>query len=129
MYNEKIISIFQHLKNSGEIRSCSGIGKVGDAAQGDVIKVFLKIEDNIIEQAKAKVFGSVATIVCVDVAMGLIKGKSVEQALELSAQDITEIVGTLPASKKQSVMLAQEAVEDAIRDYRKRQLRATIKAD
>ena len=129
MYNEKVISIFQHPKHAGEIRSCSGIGKVGEAEQGDVVKVYLKIEDNVIVQAKAKTFGSVAAIVCVDVAMGLISGKTIEQALEITNQDILDQVGSLPASKKHSAILAQEAVEDAIRDYRKRQLRATAKAE
>ncbi len=128
MYNEKVISIFQHPKYVGEIRSCSGIGKV-ESEQGDVVKVFLKIEDNIIVQAKAKTFGCVAAIACVDVAMGLVSGKSIEQALEITEHDITEKTGSLPASKKYCVILSQEAVADAVKDYRKRQLRAAAKTE
>lgn len=127
MYNEKVISIFQHPKYVGEIRSASGIGKVGDPNLEDVIKVYLKVEDNIVTQAKAKTFGCVAAIVCADVAMGLIKGKSIEQALEVSNQDIVDQVGGLPSHKLHCAKLAQEAIAEAVKDYRKKQLRAAIK--
>lgn len=127
MYNEKIINIFQHPKYVGEIRSASGIGKAVDNELGDTAKVYLKVEDNIIIQAKAKTFGGVASIVCVDVAMGLIRNKTIEQALEITTQDIINQIGELPANKQYCAMLAQDAVEDAVRDFRKRQLKAALK--
>ena len=127
MYNEKVISIFQHPKNIGEIRSASGIGKVGDVEVGEVVKVYLKVEDNIIIQAKAKAFGGVATIVCADIAMGLIKNKSIEQALEITNQDIINQVGELPTTKQNCAILVQDAIADAVKDNRKRQLRASLK--
>ncbi len=130
MYNEKVMKIFQHPKNTGEIRGASGIGTVGNAACGDIMKIFIKVDENeVIVDAKVKTFGCAAAIVSSDVAIDLIKGKTVDEALKVTNQDVLDVLGEMPAHKIHCSILAQEAIEEAVKDYRKKQLKLQEKAN
>ncbi|KAI4453912.1 iron-sulfur cluster assembly enzyme nifu [Holotrichia oblita] len=107
------------------IKSASGTGKVGNATCGDIMKVYLKIDENeVITQAKVKTFGCAAAIVSSDVAMDLVKGKTVEEALKVTNKDVLDVIGQVPANKIHCSILAQEAIAEAIKDYRKQQAKA-----
>ena len=128
MYSEKVMKLFEHPKNTGEIRGASGIGTVGNAACGDIMKIYLKIDENeVITDAKFKTFGCAAAIVSSDVAIDLIKGKSVDEALKVTNQDVLNVLGEMPSNKIHCSVLAQEAIEEAVKDYRKRQLKLQAK--
>ena len=122
MYNPKVMEIFKNPKNVGSLKGANGIGKVGNAACGDVMKIYLKINDNgIIEDAKFKTFGCAAAIVSTSVATELIKGKTIDEALQVTNKQILDILGGLPTQKIHCSVLAEEAIESAIEDYRKKQ--------
>ena len=124
MYNEKVIKRFSHPKNTGEIRGASGVGTVGNAACGDIMKIFIKVnEEEVITDAKVKTFGCAAAIASSDVAVDLIKGKSIDEALQVTNQDVLDVLGELPAQKIHCSILAQEAIDAAVKDYRKKQLK------
>lgn len=130
MYNEKVMKIFQHPKNTGEIRGASGIGTVGNAACGDIMKIYIKVDENeVIVDAKVKTFGCAAAIVSSDVAIDLIKGKTVDETLKVTNQDVLDVLGEMPAHKIHCSILAQEAIEEAVKDYRKKQLKLQEKAN
>lgn len=121
MYNAKVLEIFKNPKNVGTLKGANGVGKVGNAACGDIMKIYLKIsEDGIIEDAKFKTFGCAAAITTTSVATELIKGKTIEQALEVKNSQIVEILGGLPAQKIHCSILAEEAIKAAVEDYYKR---------
>ena len=128
MYSEKVMKLFEHPKNTGEIRGASGIGTVGNAVCGDIMKIYLKIDENeVITDAKFKTFGCAAAIVSSDVAIDLIKGKTVDEALKVTNQDVLNVLGEMPSNKIHCSVLAQEAIEEAVKDYRKRQLKLQAK--
>ena len=121
MYNAKVLEIFKNPKNVGSLKGANGIGKVGNASCGDIMKIYLKIsDDGIIEDAKFKTFGCAAAITTTSVATELIKGKTIEQALEVKNSQIVEILGGLPAQKIHCSILAEEAIKAAVEDYYKR---------
>lgn len=129
MYNDKVISVFQHPKHTGEIKNHNAVGLVDNDSCGDIMKVFLKINDkDIIEDASFKTFGCAAAIASSSVAMDKIIGKSVNDALALDSQEIIDELGGLPTQKIHCSMLAKEAIAAAIDDYRKRQKRLAKKA-
>lgn len=120
MYNDKVIETFKNPKNVGEIENYDGIGTVGNASCGDIMQITLKIENNIIIDAKFKTFGCAAAIASSSTATEMIKGMTLEQALDLKNEDvITELEG-LPPQKIHCSVLAEEAIKAAIEDYRKR---------
>ena len=122
MYNEKVLDLFKNPKNVGAMPNANAVGKVGNAACGDIMQIFLKInEDDIIEDASFQTFGCAAAIVSSSVACDLIRGKSVEEALKIENQEIIDILGGLPNHKVHCSVLAKEAIEDAITNYRKKQ--------
>lgn len=128
MYSEKVMKLFEHPKNTGEIRGASGIGTVGNAACGDIMKIYLKVDENeVITDAKFKTFGCAAAIVSSDVAIDLIKGKTVDEALKVTNQDVLNVLGEMPSNKIHCSVLAQEAIAEAVKDYRKRQLKLQAK--
>ena len=119
MYNEKVIDLFQHPKNVGAIKDANGVGMVGNQVCGDIMKLYLKINDNeIIDDASFETFGCTAAIVSSSVATGLIKGKTIDEALKLENQEIIDILGGLPPQKIHCSVLAKEAIEKAIEDYK-----------
>ncbi len=121
MYNEKVVEIFTNPKNVGELKDANAIGQVGNPACGDIMKLYLKINDKgIIEDAKFQTFGCAAAIVSSSVATEMIKGKTVEEALKLENQEILDYLGGLPAHKIHCSVLAKEAIEDAIDNYNKK---------
>lgn len=130
MYNEKVMEIFKNPKNMGEVKGANAVGQVGNMACGDIMKIFLKInEKEVIEDASFKTFGCVAAIVSSSVACELIKGKTVEEALNFDNNEVIKEVGELPVHKFHCSILAKEAIEDAIKNYRKKQEKAKIKAE
>ena len=129
MYTQKVIDIFKNPKNAGGLRGANGIGKVGNSACGDIMKVYLKInEDGIIEDAKFKTFGCAAAIASTSVACDMIKGMTIEEALEVKNSQVIETLGGLPAQKIHCSILAEEAIHAAIEDYYKKKEKAEAAA-
>ena len=121
MYNAKVLEIFKNPKNVGNLKGANGIGTVGNASCGDIMKMYLKInEKGIIEDAKFKTFGCAAAITTTSVATELIKGKTIEEALKVKNSEIIEILGGLPTQKIHCSVLAEEAIKAAIDNYYKR---------
>ncbi len=120
MYNEKVLELFKNPKNVGAMPDANAVGKVGNEACGDIMQIFLKInDDGVIEDATFKTFGCAAAIVSSSVACDIIKGKTIEEALKIENQEIIDILGGLPNHKIHCSVLAKEAIEDAIENYRK----------
>lgn len=117
MYNERVIKEFSAPHNVGELPDANGMGKVGNATCGDIMQVFLKIENNVIVDVSFKTFGCAAAIATSSVATQLIKGKTVEEALKVTNARVVEELGGLPAQKMHCSVLAEEAIKAAIEDY------------
>ena len=120
MYSEKVMEHFSNPRNVGEIIGADGVGEVGNAKCGDIMKIFLKIEDNIISDIKFKTFGCGAAIATSSVATEMLRGKSVQDALALTNRDVIAQLDGLPAAKMHCSVLAEEAVKSAIADYYRR---------
>lgn len=119
MYSEKVMDHFTNPRNVGEILNASGVGEVGNAKCGDIMKVYLKIEDNVVVDAKFKTFGCGSAIASSSMATELIKGKTVDDAWTLTNQAVAEALDGLPPVKMHCSVLAEEAIHKAINDYRK----------
>ena len=118
MYNEKVMEIFKNPKNVGEIENADGVGTVGNATCGDIMQISLKIENDVIVDAKFKTFGCAAAIVTSSTATEMVKGMTVDEALTVTNQIVVEKLGGLPAQKLHCSVLAEEAIKKAIEDYR-----------
>ena len=125
LYSKKVMDHFENPRNVGEIADADGVGEVGNATCGDIMKIYLKIKDDIIEDVKFKTFGCGAAIATSSMATELIKGKSVEEALELTNKAVIEALDGLPPAKIHCSVLAEEAVKAAIVDYYKKIGRST----
>ena len=119
-YSAKVMDHFANPRNVGEIENPSAVGEVGNATCGDIMRIFLKIEDNIIVDVKFKTFGCGAAIATSSMATELIKGKTIEEALKLTNKAVVEALDGLPAVKIHCSVLAEEAVKSAVADYYKR---------
>ena len=119
-YSAKVMDHFANPRNVGEIENPSAVGEVGNATCGDIMRIYLKIEDNIIVDVKFKTFGCGAAIATSSMATELIKGKSVDEALTLTNKAVVEALDGLPPVKLHCSVLAEEAVKTAINDYYKR---------
>ncbi len=117
LYSEKVMDHFKNPRNVGKMEDADGIGEVGNAKCGDIMKMYLKIEDGIIVDAKFNTFGCGSAIATSSMATELIKGKSIEEALQLSNKAVVEALDGLPTHKIHCSVLAEEAVRAAIRDY------------
>ncbi len=117
MYSEKVMDHFSNPRNVGEILDASGIGTVGNAKCGDIMKVYLKIEDNIVKDAKFKTFGCGAAVATSSMATELVIGKTVEDALKVTNIAVMEALDGLPAVKVHCSCLAEEALHAALWDY------------
>ena len=117
MYNEKVMDVFKNPKNVGEIENADGVGTVGNASCGDIMQISLKIENDIIVDAKFKTFGCAAAIATSSTATEMIKGMSVEEALKVTNKKVVETLGGLPSQKLHCSVLAEEAIKKAIEDY------------
>jgi nitrogen fixation NifU-like protein len=117
LYSEKVMDHFKNPRNVGKIEDADGVGEVGNAKCGDIMKIYLKIEDGVIVDCKFNTFGCGSAIATSSMATEMIKGKRVEEALELSNKAVVEALDGLPPAKIHCSVLAEEAVKAAIKDY------------
>ena len=118
MYSDKVMDHFTNPRNVGEIENPDGVGEVGNPVCGDIMKIYLRIEDNIIKDAKFKTFGCGAAIASSSMATELIKGKTVDEAWQLTNKAVAEALDGLPPIKMHCSVLAEEGIHKAINDYR-----------
>ena len=123
MYNEKVLSIFRNPDKAGKIVKADAVGEVGSAACGDIMKVYLKIDPKTekILDAKFQTFGCAAAIASTNTACHMLIGKTLEEALKIKNTDVIDALGELPPQKIHCSVLAEEAIADAVSDYRKKQ--------
>ena len=121
LYSEKVMDHFRNPRNVGVLEDANGIGEVGNAKCGDIMKMYLKIEDDIIKDVKFETFGCGSAIASSSMATELIKGKPLEEAKKLTNKAVAEALDGLPDYKMHCSVLAQEAIEAAIDDYNSRQ--------
>ncbi|MDR0426358.1 MAG: iron-sulfur cluster assembly scaffold protein [Clostridiales bacterium] len=127
MYNERVIKEFSSPKNVGELSDANGVGQVGSAACGDIMRISMRINENdVIEDVKFKTFGCAAAIATSSVATDMIKGKTVDEALKLTNAAVVEELGGLPPQKLHCSVLAEEAIKAAVQDYLKRYKRDKV---
>lgn len=119
MYSEKVMDHFTNPRNVGEIEDANGVGQVGNAKCGDIMKMYLKIEDNIIVDAKFKTFGCGAAVATSSMATELVIGKTVEEAMKITNKAVAEALDGLPPQKMHCSNLAEEAIAAALEDYRR----------
>ena len=117
LYSDKVLDHFSNPRNVGEIENADGIGEVGNAKCGDIMKMYLKVTGGVIEDVKFKTFGCGAAIATSSVATELIKGKTIEEALKLTNAAVVEALEGLPPSKIHCSVLAEQALKAAISDY------------
>ncbi|NLU52899.1 MAG: Fe-S cluster assembly scaffold protein NifU [Clostridiaceae bacterium] len=120
MYSEKVMDHFTNPRNMGEIEDADGVGQVGNAKCGDIMKMYLKIEDGVIVDAKFKTFGCGAAIATSSMATELIKGKTIKEAEQITNKAVMEALDGLPPAKVHCSVLAEEAIAAALQDYRER---------
>ena len=127
MYTEKVLDHFSHPRNMGELKDANGVGMVGNAKCGDIMQMFLKIDDDgIIEDVGFKTFGCGAAIATSSMATEMIKGKTLKEALKLTNKAVAEALDGLPPVKMHCSLLAEEAVKAAVEDYMKKHPEAVI---
>ena len=128
MYNQVIFERFQNLQNAGMVTSAEAVGQVGSVGAGDLIKIYLRITNGTITEAKFKTYGGVFTLVASDVICDLLKNCSVQDALTINSRDIIKAMNNgLPENKLYIADLAQAVIADAIEDYQKKNARAKAK--
>ena len=120
LYSEKVMDHFRNPRNVGMIEDADGIGDVGNARCGDIMKIYLKIDDEIVTDVKFETFGCGSAIASSSMATEMIKGRSVAEALELTNQAVTEALDGLPSHKVHCSVLAEQAVRAAVQDYYER---------
>ena len=118
MYTEKVMDHFSNPRNVGEITDANGVGEVGNASCGDIMKIYLKVEDNIIKDVKFKTFGCGAAIATSSMVTEMAIGKTIEEALVLTNQAVAEALDGLPPAKMHCSNLAADALHEAIKNYR-----------
>lgn len=117
-YSEKVLEHYQHPRNLGEIEQADGVGMVGNPVCGDMMKITIKVQDDRIEDVKFKTFGCGAAIATTSMVTELVKGKMLDEALQVTNQDVVEALDGLPPIKVHCSLLAEEAIKAAIEDYR-----------
>lgn len=117
MYSEKVMDHFMNPRNVGEIADANGIGEVGNAKCGDIMKIYMKIENDIISDVKFKTFGCGAAVATSSIATELVKGKTIQEALALTNKAVAEALDGLPQVKMHCSVLAEEGIKSAIEDY------------
>ena len=121
MYSEKVMDHFTSPRNVGEIENADGVGQVGNPSCGDILKISLKIEDNIIKDIKFKTFGCGAAVATSSMVTEMAKGKTLEEALQITNKSVAEALEGLPPAKMHCSNLAADALKAAIEDYMKKQ--------
>lgn len=119
-YTEKVMEHFSNPHNVGELPDADGVGEVGNAKCGDIMKMYIKVENDIITDIRFKTFGCGAAIATSSVATDMIKGKSISDALKVTNKQVVEALGGLPAPKIHCSVLAEQAIKTAVADYYKR---------
>jgi len=117
LYSEKVMDHFRNPRNVGEMTDADGVGEVGNAKCGDIMRMYIKVKDNIITDVKFMTFGCGSAIATSSIATEMIKGKSIDEALDLSNKAVVEALGGLPPHKIHCSVLAEEAVKAAVKDY------------
>ena len=120
MYTDKVMDHFSNPPTLGAIEQPDGVGTVGNAKCGDIMQIYLKVEDNIIQDVKFKTFGCGAAIATSSMATEMVKGKSIEEALLITNKAVMEALDGLPPAKVHCSLLAEEAIHAAIEDYQKK---------
>ncbi len=121
LYSDKVMDHFLQPRNLGVIENADGVGEVGNAKCGDIMKMYLKIDDDIITDVKFETFGCASAIASSSMATELIKGQRVEDAMQLTNKAVAEALDGLPAYKMHCSVLAEEAIQAALEDYKKKQ--------
>ena len=117
LYSEKVMDYFMNPRNVGAIEDADGVGEVGNAKCGDIMKIYLKIKDDIIDDAKFETFGCGSAIASSSMATEMIKGKPLSEALQLTNKAVAEALDGLPPHKMHCSLLAEEAIKTAVKDY------------
>ena len=117
LYSEKVMDHFQNPRNVGKMDDADGIGEIGNAKCGDIMKMYIKVKDNVITDVKFNTFGCGSDIATSSMATEMIKGKTIEEALTLSNKAVVEALDGLPANKIHCSVLAEQAVKAAVKDY------------
>ena len=120
IYTDKVMDHFRNPRNVGEIEDANGIGEVGNAKCGDIMRVYLKVEDNIVKDVKFQTFGCGSAIASSSMATELIKGKTIDEALEITNKAVAEALDGLPPVKMHCSVLAEQAIKAALIDYSKK---------
>lgn len=120
MYSEKVMDHFSNPRNVGEIENANAVGQVGNAKCGDIMKIYMDIDNDVIKDVKFKTFGCGAAIATSSMATEMVKGKTVKEALELTNKAVMEALDGLPPEKVHCSVLAEEAIHSAIDDYYKK---------
>lgn len=126
MYSEKVMDHFANPRNVGEIENANAVGEVGNAKCGDIMKIYMDIQDNVIKDVKFKTFGCGAAIATSSMATEMVKGKTVDEALALTNKAVMEALDGLPTEKIHCSVLAEEAIQSAINDYKQRRGEAPL---
>lgn len=121
MYSQKVIEHFQSPQNVGEIKDADGVGTVGNPSCGDIMKMYIKVENNVIVDIKFQTFGCGAAIATSSITTEMAKGKTIEEAIKLTRNDVADALGCLPPIKMHCSNLATDALAAAIEDYRAKQ--------
>lgn len=121
MYTEQVMDHFMNPRNVGEIENASGIGEVGNEKCGDIMKIFIKVENDVIVDVKFKTYGCGAAIATSSKATEMVMGKTIDEALALTNKMVMDALGGLPAAKVHCSVLAEEALQSAIADYKAKQ--------
>jgi len=120
MYTEKVMDHFSNPRNVGELDDANGVGEVGNASCGDIMKIFLKVEDNVIKDVKFKTFGCGAAIATSSMVTEMAIGKTIDEALVLTNQAVADALDGLPPAKMHCSNLAADALHEAIKDYKEK---------
>jgi nitrogen fixation NifU-like protein len=129
VYSEKVMEHFRNPRNAGEIENHDGVGKVGNPVCGDIMELYIKVDDGVITDAKFKTFGCGAAIATSSMVTELVKNKTIEDALKISNKAVAEALGGLPPVKMHCSVLAEEALKKALDDYHTRSTKqATVEA-
>lgn len=120
MYSEKVMDHFRNPRNMGEMENPDGIGKVGNPMCGDIMELYIRVENNVIADAKFMTFGCGAAIATSSMVTELVKGKTLDEALKISNQTVAEALDGLPPIKMHCSVLAEDALKAAVEDYKKR---------
>ena len=124
MYTEKVMDHFSNPRNVGEVENANGVGEVGNASCGDIMRISLQVEDDVIQDVKFKTFGCGAAIATSSMVTELAIGKTIDEALILTNQAVAEALDGLPAAKMHCSNLAADALHEAIKDYKERNVAA-----